>query len=241
MRLIFNYRKIILTALSMVAATTFSTFSNAALVNYSQDFEALNQAGATALGDDGWLISANVPAPNNGAGYSTITAGQGDLAQGAQQLKVFSDYMNINHAAGNLFETLVYQEQLIGVADVGSIWNFTFDVKQGDQMSNSSSNAFLKTTTSGSILDTTSFGTNWGTETLSLEIDNSLIGQLLQFGFSTTATSYRPSGVLYDNINFSSALAPASAVPLPAAAWLFISGFGALIGSARMARRKITR
>lgn len=231
----YNYRKNVLTVLSMMATATFSLASNAALVNYGQNFETLNHDDPAALGNDGWFISANVPAPNNGPGFSTITSGQGDSAQGTQQLTVFSDYMNANHAAGNLFETLVYQEQTIGVADVGSIWNFTFDVKQGDQIFNSSSNAFLKTTTSESIFDTTAFGTDWGTGTLSLEIDNSLVGQLLQFGFSTTATSYTPSGMLYDNINFSST----SAVPIPGAVWLFISGFGALLGSSRIVRRKI--
>jgi hypothetical protein len=229
----YNYRKNVLTVLSMMAAATFSLSSNAALVNYSQNFEALNRTDATALGNDGWLISAGVPAPNNGAGFSTITSGQGGSAQGAQQLTVFSDYMNANHAAGNLFETLVYQEQTISVADVGSTWNFTFDVKQGDQIFNSSSNVFLKTTTSSSILDTTAFGANWGTQkTLSLQIDNSLVGQLLQFGFSTTATNYTPSGMLYDNINFSST----SAVPVPGAVWLMMSGLVGLVGMAR--RRK---
>jgi hypothetical protein len=231
-----NYdQKFTLIALSTLCAMAFAPNSHAALVNYSQNFEALNQTEATALGNDGWLISAGVSAPNNGSGFSTIASGQGGLAQGAQQLSVFSDYMNANHAAGNLFETLVYQEQTISVADVGSTWNFTFDLKQGNQMPDSSSNTFLKTTTSGSILDTTSFGTNWGTQTLSLQIDDTLVGQLLQFGFSTTATNYTPSSMLYDNINFSST----SAVPIPAAVWLFLSGFGALIGTARMTRRKI--
>jgi hypothetical protein len=86
--------------------------------------------------------------------------------------------------------------------------------------------------TSESIFNTTAFGTSWGTKTLSLEIDNSLVGQLLQFGFSSTASNYTPSGVLYDNISFSSA----PAVPIPGAVWLMMSGLIGLVGVAR--RRK---
>ena len=224
-----SYQKNTLTVFATMAVMVFTSTSHAALINYSQDFELLNRADAVALGNDGWLISDNVPAPNNGPGFSTITSGQGGPAQGAQQLIVFSDYMNAGHAAGNWVETLVYQEQAISITDVGSTWNFTFDVKQGDQIFDSSSNAFLKTTTSESTLNTTAFGSDWGTLTLSLEIDDSLVGQLLQFGFSTTATSYTPSGMLYDNINFSST----SAVPVPGAVWLMMSGLVGLVGMSR--------
>jgi hypothetical protein len=151
---------------------------------------------------------------------------------------VFSDYSNSDHADGKWIEALVFQQQTISASEVGSIWNFTFDVKQGDQIPESSSSAYLRTfnsaldMTSESIFNTTAFGTSWGTKTLSLEIDNSLVGQLLQFGFSSTASNYTPSGVLYDNISFSSA----PAVPIPGAVWLMMSGLIGLVGVAR--RRK---
>jgi len=241
-------RKTVLTVLAMMATVAFVPSSNAALVNYSQDFEGMNMADAAALGNDGWRIFADVydtdktshlydygvfVAPNGGAGFSSITA-----VPGNQQLKVFSDYNNTDHGDGKWIEALVFQQQTISASDVGSIWNFTFDVKQGNQIPESSSNAFLKTmnnaldVTSESILDTTAFGTDWGTLTLSLEIDNSMVGQVLQFGFSSTATYYTPSGVLYNNINFSST----PAVPIPGAIWLMMSGLIGLVGVAR--RRK---
>ena len=66
--LINYYRKTVLMVLIMMAAMVFTVPSNAALVNYSQNFEGLNHADASALGNDGWLVFANVPAPNNGAG-----------------------------------------------------------------------------------------------------------------------------------------------------------------------------
>lgn len=244
MRLNYN-RKIILVVLTMMSAAVISPASNAELVNYSQDFEALHQADPAALSNDGWRVFANVydtdktthlydygvfVAPNGGAGFSTITASEVN-----QQLKVFSDYTNADHGDGKWIEALVFQEQTISASDVGTIWNFIFDVKQGNQIPDSSSNAYLRTfnsaldMTSESILNTTAFGTDWGTRTLSLEIDSSKVGQLLQFGFASTATSYTPSGVLYDNINFSST----TVVPVPGAVWLMISGLIGLVGVAR--------
>lgn len=241
-------RKTVLTVLVMMATVAFVPSTIAALVNYSQDFEGMHVADAAALGNDGWRIFANVydtdkishlydygifVAPNGGAGFSTITA-----VPGNQQLTVFSDYNNTDHGDGKWIEALVFQEQTISASDVGSVWNFTFDVKQGNQIPESSSNAFLKTVnndldvTSESILNTTASGTDWATLTLSLEIDNSMVGEVLQFGFSSTATYYTPSGVLYDNINFSST----PAVPVPGAIWLMMSGLIGLVGVAR--RRK---
>jgi hypothetical protein len=238
-------RKNVLTVLAMMATVAFVPSSNAALVNYSQDFEGMHVADAAALGNDGWRVFANVydtdksthlydygvfVAPNGGAGFSSITA-----VPGNQQLTVFSDYSNTDHGDGKWIEALVFQEQTISASDVGSVWNFTFDVKQGNQIPESSSNAFLKTVnndldvTSESILDTTASGTDWATLTLSLEIDNSMVGEVLQFGFSSTATYYTPSGVLYDNINFSST----PAVPVPGAIWLMMSGLIGLVGVAR--------
>ena len=237
--------KTVLTVLVMMATVAFVPSTNAALVNYSQDFEGMHVADAAALGNDGWRIFANVydtdkishlydygifVAPNGGAGFSTITA-----VPGNQQLTVFSDYNNTDHGDGKWIEALVFQEQTISASDVGSVWNFTFDVKQGNQIPESSSNAFLKTVnndldvTSESILDTTASGTDWATLTLSLEIDNSMVGEVLQFGFSSTANYYTPSGVLYDNINFSST----TAVPVPGAIWLMMSGLIGLVGFAR--------
>jgi len=252
--MVFNYnQKMIVTALTMIAAMVFATFSHAALVNYSQDFEGLNRAESTALGNDGWLVFANVfdtdkitylsdygvfSAPNGGAGFSSITSGQGGVAQGSQQLTVFNDYANPDHATGKWIEAMVYQEQTISAADAGTTLLFMFDAKKGFISGESSAEAFIRTLDPGGsfvptnnvFLNTTSLNDVWGTYMLSLMIpeDNSLEGQLLQFGFSSFAANYQGSDNFYDNINIS-----VSSVPLPATAWLFISGFATLFGLAR--------
>ena len=245
----FNVQSIaILLALMVVPPS-----SAAALANYGQNFEAMDRADSAVLADDGWLVFATVfdtdkttflydygvnPAPNGGAGFSTVTGGHGGVNQGAQQLTVFNDYNNLDHAAGRWIETLVFQEQTISAANAGAILSFEFDAKQGYIAGDSIAKAFIKTldpgagfaTTNLVALDTTALGSVWNSYTLSLMIpeDNSLDGQLLQFGFSTFATGYQSSDNFYDNVT-----ASVSAVPVPAAVWLFMSGAVALVGLAR--------
>lgn len=216
--------------------------ASAALTPYSQNFESLVQADPNALGNDGWKIFANVfspdhstylygygvfPAPNPGGGFSAIASGQGGPAQGAQQLSVYSDYNNqspAGHAVGNQIEVNVFQEQTIAVADVGSTWTFTFDAKLGNLVSPTTALAFIKTldpnqgylTTNFLTFDTTALPTSWGTYSLQIPITTPLVGQLLQIGFSNTASNNVASGVFYDNINF--------AIPSPAALPVFAAG-----------------
>jgi hypothetical protein len=194
------------------------------LANYSQDFEGLVQADPAALGNDDWLIFANVfdpgggylygygvfPAPNGSPGFSSIASGEGGVDQGAQQLVTYSDYNNGDHANGNLIETNVFQEFTVGAADVGSTWTFEFDAKLGDLIAPSTAQAFIKTLdpnngyalTNFVTMDTHTLPGTWGSYSIQLAIDGSLNGQLLQIGFLTLATNYDESGVVYDNVNF---------------------------------------
>jgi hypothetical protein len=64
-------------------------------------------------------------------------------------------------------------------------------------------------------VDMTGIPQTWGNYSVSLAIDAGLVGQLLQFGFMNTATSYAGSGVFYDNIHF----LPDSATPSRSASW----------------------
>ena len=206
----------------------------AALTAYSQDFEGLVQADSLALANDGWLVFGNVfdtdgvtylygygafPAPNTvpptPAAFCAIVAGEGGPEQGAQQLSVYSDYENADHAAGRFIEANVFQEQTIDSGD-GGTWVFTFDAKLGNLAGGSTAAAFIKTLdpangyalTNFLTVDMTSIPTTWSNYSILITIDAGLAGQLLQFGFLNVATLYEPSGIYYDNVVFG--LDPAS-------------------------------
>jgi hypothetical protein len=197
---------------------------SAALAPYSQDFEGLVQADPGALANDGWLVFGNVfnpdwtydygygpfPAPNGGSAFSAVASGQGGPDQGVQQLSVYNDYNNGDHANGKFIEANVFQEQIIGAADVFNTWLFKFDAKRGNIGGDTTARAFIKTLdpnagfalTNFIWVDMTNVPFTWGSYSLSIFIDPSLEGQILQFGFLSTTTYYQGSGVFYDNVDF---------------------------------------
>ncbi len=211
--------------------------SRADLAVYSQNFEGLVQSSPSALSGDGWVVYGNVfspswaylygygpfPAPNNTGAFSGIDINQGGAGQGVQQLVVYSDYANGDHANGNWVESNVYQQQAIGAADVGSTWDLTFDAKKGNLAGASTALAFIKTLDPNSgwamtrfiTVNMTSIPDTWGTFTLSITIDPGLAGQILQFGFANTATHYESSGIFYDNVSFNHT----GATPVRAKTW----------------------
>ncbi len=236
-------------ALFATMALLASPASYAALATYSQDFEGLNQADGAALGDDGWLVGANVfdpsgttflynyfafPAPNGGGAFSAIVSGMGGSGQGNQHLSVYNDYNNADHNVGNRIEANVFQEQIIGAGDEGSTWTFSFDAKQGNISGASTSLAFIKvldpnagfTLTDFVTIDMTSIGNAWGTFDMSVFLDPGQAGQILQFGFLNVASNFEDSGMVYDNVNF-------RPVPVPGALWLFGSAFAVFAGLRR--------
>lgn len=201
------------------------------VVEYRQDFEALDRTDTAALADDGWVVFGNVYdpgdqtflygygpfiAPNDGAAFSAIVADQGGAPQGSQQLSVYSDYNNADHANGRLIESLVFRERGIVAADVGRTVAFAFDARRGNINDpadplcpcTSTAYAFVKTldpasgfaTTNLVQQDTTTLSDSWTRITVTLPIDAGLVGQLLQVGFATTATRYQPSANFYDNL-----------------------------------------
>ena len=233
------------TAIACVAA--MSVTANADITSYTQDFEGLDAASGSALGDDGWLVGANVfnsgggflynyfsfPAPNGGSGFSGIATGEGGAAQGAQQLNTYNDYNNQDHfnGSGNVLEAILFREWTVGAADVGKTYTFDYDAKLGNLAAPTTSNAFIKTIDPGAGFATTNFvvddttGTSpstWESNSLALTIDAGLVGQIFQIGFSSTATAGNDSGVFYDNVSLTS---PAS-VPEPSS--IALLGLGAL-------------
>jgi hypothetical protein len=195
-----------------------------ALAPYAQTFESLNATDPGALAADGWLVFGNVfapgggylygygvfPAPNAGNAFCSIATGEGGPGQGNQQMVVFNDYNNADHANGNLIEANVFQEQVIAAGDVGQTWTFEFDAKRGNLAGATTAIAFIKTldpnngyqTTNFITVNTTAIPTTWNAYSLSITITANLATQILQIGFASTATHYEGSGVFYDNINF---------------------------------------
>lgn len=200
----------------MIPAASF------ALGTYTQNFEDLNMADSAALANDGWLIFGNVfdlgggylygygvfTAPNDGAAFCAIVAGEGGADQGLQQLSIFSDYNNQDHPT-SLIEANVFQEQTIEAGDEGT-YLFDFHAKMGNLEGGTTAIAFIKTldpangyaTTNFITVDMTNTPDVWTPYQLTIEVDGALVGQLLQIGFSSTATNYEGSGVFYDNIIF---------------------------------------
>lgn len=197
-----------------------------AMTPYTQDFEGLSQPDPGAMAGNGWLVFANVfgpggapylygygvfGAPNDGGGFGQIVTGEGGPTQQSQQLVVFSDYNNADHGVGNLIEANLFQEQVVAPGDLGMTWTFNFDAKRGNLEGASTAAAFIKTLdpnagfslTNFLSVDTTAIPTSWNSYSLSIVIDPSLVGQILQIGFLTNATNYEGSGVFYDNIAFS--------------------------------------
>ena len=188
---------------------------------YSQDFEGLAPTNGSLSGD-GWLNYGNVFDPafnwiggygpfgavNNIGNWQDIVAGEGGPPQGAQQIVVYSDYANAEHGNGNWVESNLYQEWTVGTGASGT-WVFTFDAKLGNLEGSSTALAFIKTLDPGAgwamtnfiTQETTNTPVTWTGYTLSIDLAG-LDGQILQIGFSTTATNYQGCGVFYDNVNF---------------------------------------
>jgi len=208
--------------LSTVVLTFISPLGWTAVTSYDQDFESMATPSTGALLGDNWLVFANVydatgsylygygpfPAPNDGAAFCAIATGQGGPEQGDQQLSVYSDYNNPDHGIGRLIESNVFQEQAIAETDVGAVVVFTFQAKIGNLAGASEAEAFIKTldpvagyaTTNHVTVDMTTAPSTWNTYTIHLAIESGLVGQVLQFGFTTVASNYEASGVYYDNV-----------------------------------------
>jgi len=239
-----NNRATTILALSLLLLSPIAAQArtkDSGLTPYMQNFEGLNQANASALSADGWLVYGNVfspdhstyyygygsyPAPNNSGGFCGIDFVTGAPAEGAQDMVVYSDYNNSGAmSAGDQVEANVYQQQTIGAADVGHTWEFRYDAKLGNLVAPSTAAAFIKTLDPNNGYATVVFLTNNSTTlpgdtwtqglAIDLTITPALVGQLLQFGFMATASNYVGSGVFYDNISFQNL----SATPTHSESW----------------------
>lgn len=247
-------KKLIKTGLSALAismAAAYAPASSAAL-SYSSDFESFTTGdiedyviGNIVNSGAGWFPGTYGAPGDYNNGYSAIVD-EGGAAQGSQNISVFSDYnpwSPFTAGAGTTIETFVYRDVgLLDAGDIGSTYQFEFDSKLGNiDFSLSASEAFIKVikVSDSSFIELANNtwdasniagSTDWAENIfIDLVVDAGMVGELVQIGWRTTATDYSSSAVYFDNVSV-------SAVPVPAAVWLFGSGVVGLIGVAR--RRK---
>lgn len=215
----------------------------ASLTTYNQDFESLAAGNGGALSGDGWKIFANVfdsadnylygygpfGAPNGGAGFSAIATGEAGPNQGQQYINTYSDYNNGDHGNNRKIEANIFQEQIIGAADLGQTFTFGFDYKASSGFGPGGASrtwAFIKVLDPANgfnlvafpRIETTAASTSTWSEnnTINITIDPSWTNNILQFGFMNTATAYEPTGMYYDNVTLSAVPEPASMIALGA-------------------------
>ena len=212
----------------------------------------MSQDDPNALGNAGWMVGGIVnnssvngdydyfsfPAPNHDLAFSGIATGQGGPSQGENVLTVYGDYNNGDHADSTAQLTaLVFNNVgMLELSDVGETYTFSFDVKQGNIADPSFADAYmLVQKTSDGSFDTLAYtsveveyvGIEWVRLALSITIDETFVGESLLIGFQNTTLGvgpknpFNPTGMFYDNIRV-------SAVPLPGAVWLMLSGLGFL-------------
>lgn len=228
-------RKWKLYALACVAALMSTTAL--AQLDVSEDFESytLHPGGDVGnIGDigGGWLGFVNVwgdypgcnttylygygvfPAPNSDAAISGIVTGSD-----GQALNMFSDYLNGDHANGNCIETNVFQETTFSGADAGT-YEFTFDAEAPAALgSGVNAYGFVKVLDPNAGFAAVLFQTvetaTGGSKTISVDLDASFDGMILQWGFANTASNYESSGRIYDNLAFAVPAPPPSYDTVP--------------------------
>ena len=246
---------------------TLGGFSShaAAQVQFSDDFESYDlYVGPGFQGDigGGWTIFANVfgdypgcsqywygygpfPAPNKDTGFSNITTGST-----GQALNVFSDYDQGDHGNSACIETSVFQEVSFSAADAGS-YTFMFDAEAPDALGvDVNTYGFIKLLDPNNgwsldLFEQVSTVTA-GSKSITVALDATADGKILQWGFSTIASNYEPSSRLYDNVSFAPEVVDPppvdpgeySGIPIPRWALLLMVGLLAYLGGTKLRSRK---
>lgn len=243
--------------------TAFISSPVLAAVSFSDDFESypIYEGGdPTDLGG-GWTYFVNVfgnfpacdsylygygPGPTpNGPNISNIVAGSSGNA-----LNTFSNYGDDQHGNGNCLETNVFQERIVSESDTGT-YTFRFETQVPlDLGEGVETYGFVK------LIDSNNFSTlmfekasttTAGTKTITVVLDSSAEGQILQWGFANVASNYLPSGRWYDNVEFAPYVEPPveppvdgdfEGIPIPTWALFALAGFLAFFGASQLRSRR---
>lgn len=217
-----SIRKLAVLGSLLLTLGGFSSYAMAQ-VNFSDDFESYDLyvgPGFQGLIGGDWLVYANVfsgysspcggdwwygygaDAPNTDLGFSNISTGKT-----GQALNVFSDYNNANHGDGACIETSVFQEITFSAADAGS-YTFMFVTETPDALGAGVDTfgfvKFLDPDNGWSLIGDPELVSTVtaGTKSITVTLDASLDGKIVQWGFSTIASNYEPSGRYYDSVSF---------------------------------------
>ncbi len=202
-----------------------------AISTYSSDFESpllADMVGDTDVedfkignivnGGAGWFPGTFGAPANYNNGFSRIVPGEGDLAQGDQQLSIFNDYNSFGafgtNPPGTSVQSFVTRDVgTVGAGDEGVTYRFSFDAKLGNIESPWQAEAFVKVLKqsdasyielANNTFDSDAILTvDWAGGFIELVIDSGMVGELVQLGFNSTSTDYGPTGVFYDNLDFS--------------------------------------
>ena len=213
---------------AVAAAAVLVSGTSFAAIDYFENFDGFG-AGATELSDAGWLVFANVfddypgcaanyqygygpfPAPNGGPAFSSVVP-SGSASPPA--LAVYSDYNNGDHGTGYCIEANVFQERAFSASDAG-VYEFAFNAEPPPPpddvfMDGQRTYAFVKmldpnagfALTLFEVVETTTLSPGANLLSIIVDLDASFDGQILQWGFASTATGYSPTGRWYDNVSF---------------------------------------
>lgn len=127
------------------------------------------------------------------------------------------------YTGGDLVNAIVFVEYFVEEADLGTTVTLTFDAKVGDFQASPvlgtvppfdpEAEAFIQVLDPANFFqaypnrdsyDTDQIGVEWGAYSVSLTIDPSWEGKLLQAGFRSKTSNYQASGVFYDNVSLTS-------------------------------------
>ena len=178
-------------------------------INLSFDFSSPDQLGSWSAYINAFDSSCS--SYLYGYPYSDLGSGVAEIVSddSSSRLNVFSDYNNTN-LPGQCLETNVYVERVITSGNVGQ-YVFEYEVAYPEEsVRGTRTSGFIKVLDqSAGYIDIAGImpvDSVEGGQSIEIEITTAMVGKLLQFGFSTTAVDYEPSGMFYDDVSF----APAS-------------------------------